>query len=256
MTTPHAHSFLRDHGHHDHGGCGCSSSAPSASSSAGAATISTCCKDNPAPDVATLLTWPRPALVKRYRKGVEHFDRRLFSLTEEQMDMAFLPDAGVGTWPVRVLLGHLADAELLFIHRMRRAFAEQNPVLSVWDEQAAIDSGIYGNGAMPPASTPEASKARVHHALGGFVAVIHTLRQWGAAWLATLSDEDFAKKAMHPERGEQTIKTIAAYNTWHLEHHARFLNAKMERLLGPRPEEEMTGGCCGGGGGGCGCKGG
>ena len=30
----------------------------------------------------------------------------------------------VGRWPIRVLLGHLADAELVFVHRMRRAVGE------------------------------------------------------------------------------------------------------------------------------------
>ena len=79
--------------------------------------------------------------------GLQRFDSRIFELSDEQMDMAFLPDAGVGRWPVRVLVGHLADAELAFIHRMRRAVAEENPVLAVWDENAFIDAGLYAAGS-------------------------------------------------------------------------------------------------------------
>lgn len=180
-----------------------------------------------------LAALPAAELIARYRRGLENFDPRIFELSDEQMDMAFLPDADVGRWPVRVLVGHLADAELAFSHRMRRAVAEENPLLAVWDENAFIDAGLYAGG---------------EHPVGGFVAVIHTLRRWTSEWLGTLSESQLARQAMHPERGPLSVKTILVYSTWHLEHHARFLNAKICKMLGPAPE--ATGGGCGAG---CGC---
>ena len=177
---------------------------------------------------------PSEELIARYRRGLECFDPRIFELSDEQMDMAFLPDAGVGQWPVRVLAGHLADAELSFSHRMRRAVAEENPLLAVWDENAFIDAGLYAGG---------------QHPVGGFIAVVHTLRRWTSEWLATLTPEQLARQAMHPEPGPLSVKTILVYSTWHLEHHAQFLNAKICKMLGPAPAEEGGGGC----GAGCGC---
>ena len=84
------------------------------------------------------------ALLVRYLRGVGNFDERVYDLTDEQADTAFLPDAGVGRWPVRVLLGHLADAELVYTYRVRRTIAEDAPVLALWDENAFVDGGIYG----------------------------------------------------------------------------------------------------------------
>lgn len=190
------------------------------------------------------------ALVMRYRRGIEHIDRRVFDLTEEQLDTAFLADANVGQWPVRVLIGHLADAELVFSHRMRRVVGEDRPVLGVFDENAFIDSQIYGNASKQYAQDPEADHARVMSALGGPLAVVHTLRQWTGQWLLTLSPQQWGRIALHPEKGEQTIKRILAYTTWHLEHHAKFLSQKLDKMLGPAPAEEASGGGCGQG---CGC---
>lgn len=168
---------------------------------------------------------PTAALLARFRRGVENLDRRMFWLKDAQLDTAFLPSANVGRWPVRVLLGHLADAELATAHRMRRTVAEDHPVLSVWDENAFIDAGLYTAGA----STPQG----VSGSVAGFVAVIHTLRQFASQWLATLSEEQLARRAMHPEKGEITVRDMLVYSTWHLEHHARFLRAKLEKMLGP-----------------------
>jgi hypothetical protein len=82
--------------------------------------------------------------------------------------------------------------------------------------------------------------------------VLHTLRRWTAEWLFTLSPDQLARTAPHPERGEQSVRDILAYTTWHLEHHARFLNAKVCRILGPAPAAEpaAAGGC----GPNCGCR--
>jgi hypothetical protein len=133
-------------------------------------------------------------------------------------------------------MGHLADAELAFTHRMRRAVAEDNPVLAVWDENAFIDSGLYAGG---------------EHPVAGFIAVLHTLRRWTAEWLLTLTPEQLARKALHPERGEQTVRDILVYTTWHLENHTQYLNAKVCRMIGPAPAAEPAQG--GGCGPSCGC---
>jgi len=192
---------------------------------------------------------PTIGLVTRYRRGIESLDRRVFELTEQQIDMAFLPDAGVGQWPVRVLLGHLADADLAQVHRMRRAVAEENPVLSVWDENAFTDAGLYGNGEKTYVPDAEADHARVMNALGGFMAIIHTLRQWSGQWLLSLTEAQWSRQVLHPERGPLTLRRMVAMMTWHLEHHAAFLTKKLDRVLGPAPAAGEEG--CGSG---CGCK--
>ncbi|MBL8761516.1 MAG: DinB family protein [Phycisphaerae bacterium] len=202
-----------------------------------------------------------PDLLRRYRKGIENFDRRIFWLDADQLDFAFLPEADVGRWPVRVLLGHLADAEIVFSHRMRRAVGEDNPVLSVWDENAFIDHNIYG-GTDTEGLSPEAAHDRVVRAVGGAVAMIHTTRQWTGDWLLSLRAEQFDRMALHPERGGESVKQMLSYAAWHLEHHARYLACKLDRLVGkdatPPKAEGSAEGSAGGSGGcgsGCGCHG-
>lgn len=176
----------------------------------------------PQPVLSSFQALPTAELVRRFRVGVENYDRRVLQLDDAMLDTAFRPDAGVGRWPCRVLLGHLADADLAFVQRMRRIVAEEHPTLQPWDENAFIDSGMYG--------TPETG-ARFPAA--GFVAVVHTLRQWTGEWLASLDAEAFARTGLHVERGPQSLRLILDYAAWHLEHHAWFLNRKVVKLLGP-----------------------
>ncbi len=178
------------------------------------------------PQLAEFQALPNRELGARYARGIERIERRLLELTDAQLDTFFAPEAGVGRWSCRVLLGHLVDADMSFIHRIRRAVAEDRPVFSVWDENAFIDSGLYGG--------PAGGKDKP---VAAFVAVLHTLRRWHAEWMGTLTDAQWARAGLHPERGEQSVRVIMNYATWHLEHHAWFLSRKLERLLGPRPQE-------------------
>lgn len=176
------------------------------------------------------------AVLVRYLRGVEIFDSRLFDLSDEQTDRAFGGDDGEGRWSVRTLLGHLADAELVYTHRIRRTIAEDGPVLSLWDENAFVDGGIYG----PELRSPTA----------GFVAAIHTMRRWTAELLMSLSPEQWERRAMHPERGEISVLDMVRIAVEHLEHHNAFLQKKLDLMLGERPEREVAAGGCGSG---CGC---
>lgn len=215
----------------------------------GKGTAGGCCKDATAisklgcvPTLEEFGAMTLPELVRRFRRGVENFDRRVFDLDEDQLDQAFLPDAGVGRWPVRVVLGHIADADLVAIHRMRRIVAEDNPMLAEWDENAFVDRNLYGVGMGMAGGG----------VVGAFVAAIHVLRQWSGMWVASLSDEQLARTGLHPTRGAMSVRDILVYYTWHLEHHAAYINAKAERFLGPAETAaaEAKTGC---GSGGCGC---
>lgn len=173
------------------------------------------------PKIEAILAIAAPALVDRYAKGIDRLERRLLDLNEGQLDTFFRPEAGVGRWSCRVLVGHLADAEIVFAHRFRRTVAEERPLLASWDENAFLDAGLYGldgPGPKPP--------------VAGSVALIHTTRLWCADWLRTLDVKAFEAKALHPEQGELTLHTMLARCTWHLEHHAWYLSRKLEKLLG------------------------
>ncbi|MGH7244548.1 MAG: DinB family protein [Phycisphaerales bacterium] len=217
-------------GENSAGGCGCKTGSQAVMIPTGTAK-----------EIAAL---PLGEILARYRRGVANYDPRVFSLDAEQLDRAFLPDANVGRWSVRMLLGHMADAEIAFVHRMRRAIAEDRPVLAVWDENAFIDSGLYNI----PREVQQGDPASL---IGGFVAVLHTMRMWSFQWLSGLTPEQFKRVAMHPERGEQHVIDILAYSIWHVEHHSRFLQLKCDRMLGPVEEAlamgaGASGGCCGG----------
>ncbi len=179
-----------------------------------------------APDFDRL---PRPQLLERYLVGVEYIDKRVLNLPDEQLDAAFEPADEAGRWPIRVLLGHLADAEVLFTSRLRRIYSEDGPVLHPWDEHAPIDAGMYGTtGARPVGALPVA----------GAVATVFTLRRWNGDWLRAVLEHESShgdpagwdRAGLHPEHGAQTIDQILRYTTWHLEHHARILTRKLDHL--------------------------
>ena len=164
-------------------------------------------------------------LIDRFEIGVDRLDLRVFEVPSEELDRAWLSDAGVGRWPIRVLLGHLADAEISLTHRMRRVVAEPGCELGVWDDQAFIDAGHYGVVAMAEGGSPSSP------AIGGDVAVIHTLRRWTGPWLRTIPEAAWSRGGLHPERGPMSLQDLLAYTTWHLERHAWFCNLKVARLL-------------------------
>lgn len=266
--SPAPHAPRADQHDHDHAEGGCCQGGGSCSTE-GKKKPGGCCKENGSKSASMgqmtsdllrpmgweeMATLPTLHLIMRFRRGVQNIDNRVLQLSERDIDMAFLPEAGVGRWPVRVLLGHLADAEVAAVHRMRRMIGEMNPVVSLWDEDSFVDSGIYDNGTKEYADSPDGDHARVMAALGGHMAVIHTLRQWTGQWLLSLDDAAWSRTFMHPERGAVTLKQYVAMNTWHVEHHAKFLTMKLDKMgiehpAPPTPASPQGGGC----GSGCGC---
>lgn len=193
--------------------------------------------------VETLLGMDWGDLVRRFAIGVEWFDPRLFHLAEEDLDRSYKPESGVGRMSIRALVTHLADCELVYLHRIRRAVAEETPMLGVFDHDAFVEAPFSGPGGRGGVSMAPP--------VAGAVAVVHTLRRWALDWLFDMDEATQNRAALHPERGSMTVRDIVSMATWHLEHHSAFLNAKVESLLGPIPEPgPMPQGGCGPG---CGC---
>jgi hypothetical protein len=171
------------------------------------------------------LTLPLSELFPRFSEGTTHLDKRLLELSDDQLDTTFhhLPEPereSLGGWSCRQLVGHLADAEIAIVFRMRRTAAEEGPVLQSWDADAFVDQGLYAR-ADAPSRPPVA----------GSVAVIHTLRMWSGDWLKALPETAWARQSLHPAIGPMKLIEHLAHDVWHLEHHAWFLSSKLDRLF-------------------------
>src|SRR5258708_17131189 len=71
----------------------------------------------------------RDELITRYRTGHEAVIEALRGIREEELDRS-----ASGEWTPRQIAHHLADSEMMSAIRLRRLVAEDEPVLSGYDE--------------------------------------------------------------------------------------------------------------------------
>lgn len=183
------------------------------------------------PDREAFLALPIPGTIERYRAGIGVFTKDLLQLADEDLDTCFRPEAGVGRWSIRMVVGHVADAELVNAFRFRKAVAEEGAVLANWDFEAFLDAGLYDGPATAGDSSGKPA-ARSGQPLPAYLALIHAVRTTTAEWLGRLPGEAWSRVALHAERGPLTLHALVAGCAWHLEHHAWFVEAKARQLVG------------------------
>ena len=114
-----------------------------------------------------------------------------------------------GKWNAMQILCHLADAEMAIGFRLRQVLSEDNHKIQAFeqDDWAKRYSGLDARAAL------EAQAA---------------MRAWNLALIRTLRPEDWQRRALHPERGEETvemlIKMLAGHDLNHL--------SQMEQIAG------------------------
>lgn len=109
---------------------------------------------------------------------------------------------GPGEWSIHEVVIHLGDSETFGFERLRKTIAEEKPTLQVYDEDAWARNLSY-------------QRQERHLALALFSAQ----RRSTAALLRMLPPEVWKRTAMHPERGEITLKDIFAIYLEHGEIH-------------------------------------
>jgi uncharacterized damage-inducible protein DinB len=114
---------------------------------------------------------------------------------------------GPGKWTGRQVLAHLADAEMATGFRVRQILSEDDHRIQGWDEASWARRYL---------------DVDVESALGSYRA----LRRWNLALLRGLSRADLERRAVHPERGEETLAEIVRLLAGHDLNHL----GQLERL--------------------------
>ncbi len=125
---------------------------------------------------------------------------RCFELGEAELARSY----GPGKWPVRHILHHLADSELVLLERIRRILSEGRKVLWAFDQEAWANALDYSTAPLELSRELYAAcRAGIrHHAVRYYES--HGHLEW-----------------VHSETGVRTLKDefdkVASHNAQHLE---------------------------------------
>jgi len=147
--------------------------------------------------------------VERFAAGADVPAREIKGLSREALRAHPVPD----TWSIQQIVLHLLDADLLAAGRMRRAIAEDEPRVDVFDLNRFATSLFYEEQDIQDVVTAFAANRRIM-----------------ACTLRRLPDAAFERVAIHPTIGPLPLGTLVRAYVHHLDHHLVFLRRKREML--------------------------
>ena len=141
-----------------------------------------------------------PTLLERFRRGPEVLALVLTGVFGEEEDFV----AKEGDWSIRQIVAHVADAELVGAHRMRLVVAEDNPLLTAFDQDAWVLRLDYAR-RKPKSSLESFRRVRAEN---------HEL-------LKDLPAAAWDRAGNHTENGRLTLLGLVEGYAGHAEEHAR-----------------------------------
>ena len=151
-----------------------------------------------------------PVDVSAHLERLRTTGRDLVSLVGSADAAALRREPAPEEWSAATVVGHLADAELVYGVRLRLMVAEDRPVLTAFDEEAWADR--FGELDDDPKAT-----------LGRFRA----LRDSNLRLLEALVDGEWERTGVHQERGVVSVagvvKLLAEHDRTHLDQIRRAL---------------------------------
>jgi uncharacterized damage-inducible protein DinB len=160
--------------------------------------------------------WPESATAEMRARSIGEiqaapawFRAAVQGLTGQQLDTPYRP----GGWTVRQVVHHVADSHLHSYIRFRLALTEDQPTIKPYDQDKW-------------AELPDARTAPVETSLR----LIESLHQRWVLLLRSMSDADFARTFLHPERGVMRLDVTLAMYAWHSRHHRAHITGLRERM--------------------------
>jgi hypothetical protein len=135
-------------------------------------------------------------------KTIEDTPARIRSLVEGLRDPDLDRPYRPGGWTVRQVVHHLPDSHVNAYVRMKLAVTEDAPAVRLYKEERWAE--------LPEAKSGPAEMS---------VALLEALHRRWMAFLAALTDEQFARPFIHPEWGRISVEEAVALYAWHCRHH-------------------------------------
>ena len=156
---------------------------------------------------ATSLPGIRAAHIQTLRRLPERLKAAVAGLSDAQLDTPYREEG----WTVRQVVHHLADSHAMAYTRCKQALTKD------WPTEQAYDEAAWANLAD--------SRLPVDVSL----ALIEGLHARWVALLESLSEEDFRKGYLHPERGRENLAKALAMYDWHSRHHVAHITTLRAR---------------------------
>lgn len=140
-------------------------------------------------------------LIEAYSSAPERVRRAIEDLSEEELHA----HSSERKWSIAQIVAHLVDAEIVGAMRARQTFAEPGTSFAVWDQDAWADELDY-------ASLDRSDLLRR-------LDLFRMLRETTGAIFWRASGEEWMRSAIHPERGELTLRQVLELYANHGERH-------------------------------------
>jgi len=151
------------------------------------------------------------ALKQEYINEIAELPKKLKSavenLNDEQLDTPYRPEG----WTVRQTVHHIADSHLNSFIRFKLGLTEDMPTIRPYYEDRWAEL--------------EDSLLPIEHSMK-ITEGVHA--RW-TTLLEAMSDEDFARKLVHPETGEWTLENMLGLYAWHSRHHTAHITKLRDR---------------------------
>jgi uncharacterized damage-inducible protein DinB len=129
-------------------------------------------------------------------------------LSEEQLDTPYR----AGGWTVRQVVHHVPDSHMNSFIRCKLALTESEPTIKPYNEAAWARLGDV-------AATP----------IDTSLQLLESLHDRWVALLRGLSETDWKKRFLHPERGPVSLEDNLALYAWHGDHHVGHIEGLRRR---------------------------
>jgi hypothetical protein len=140
----------------------------------------------------------RKALISRYRDGHPAVMKALDGLREDQLDHSASDE-----WTPRMIAHHLADSEMTSAIRLRRLIAEDNPVITGYDE------------------VQFAKKLTSDRPIEASLEAMRWARESTAQILERLTEDDWQRTGTHSESGPYSVEDWLTIYANHGHDHAK-----------------------------------
>jgi uncharacterized damage-inducible protein DinB len=148
-------------------------------------------------------------LIEQYSAGPEQLRQAVAGMTDQQLDAQPI----AGKWSTRQVVAHIADFEPVYVDRMKRVIAENQPIIFAGDPDVFAASLWYDQ-----------------RDVAEELEMIATLRRHMTRLLRAAEPEDFQRLGKHSESGPITLAQLLENITNHIPHHVRFIEEKREKL--------------------------